>query len=122
MRKAFILAFFLCLGGMLRAQNNDNVIAEGDVLVLGEAKGSDYRYIDFPKKNIIIKRGAIANFKALIGKYLVVHSIETDDAGNTEVVLKRKDGINFFRFFPKVEANLTQAMASGELMAIDYQG
>lgn len=119
MRKALILAFFLCLGGMLQAQDNANIVTEGDILVLGEAKGSDYRHIDFPKKNIIIKRGAIANFKTLIGKYLVVHSIETDDLGNTEAVLRRKDGINFFRFFPKVRANIEQAINSDELKTLN---
>jgi len=72
---------------------------EGEVLTLSVLSGSDYQYIDFPRKKIIIKRGAIANFKSLIGKKLVVSEVNTKPNGSLETILKRKDGLNFFRFF-----------------------
>jgi len=123
MRKSVVvLAFFLCLGGMLNAQDKENIVAEGDIIVLGKPNGSDYRHIDFPRKNIIVKRGAIANFNALIGKRLVVQSLEIDKDGVTEAVLTRKDGMNFFRFFPKVRADIEQAIETGELQTINYKG
>jgi len=116
MRKSvLVLAFFLCFGGTLKAQDNETTISEGDIVVLGEAPGSNYQHIHFPKKNFIIKRGAIANFNALVGEKLVVALIETDKKGNPKAVLKRKDGRNFFRFFPTVRAQVSKALQSGEL-------
>lgn len=116
MRKSvLVLAFFLCLGGMLKAQDTGTTISEGDIVELGKAPGSNYQHIDFPRKNFIIKRGAIANFNALVGKKLVVARIETDKNGNPEAVLKRKDGRNFFRFYPTVKAEVSKALQNGEL-------
>lgn len=106
---------------MLKAQEKENIVAEGDILVLGKAHNSDYSHIDFPKKNIIIKRGSIANFNALVGTRLVVQSFERDKDGMTKAVLKRKDGLNFFRFFPRVRANIEKAIQSGELKTINYK-
>lgn len=123
MRKSvLLLAFFLCLGGMLNAQDKENIVAEGDIVVLGEPESSGYSHIDFPRKNIIIKRGAIPNFNALIGERLVVQSLETNKEGITEAVLIRRDGMNFFRFFTKVRADIDQAIESGELKTINYEG
>ena len=114
MRKSILFTAFLFSVYLLQGQAIDN-IAEGDVLVLGEPSGSAYVAIDFPRRNIIIKRGAIADFKALIGKKLIVLRIENEKNGNKIAVLKRKDGQNFFRFFPEVKANLSQALNAREL-------
>ncbi|QCX02223.1 hypothetical protein FGM00_19650 [Aggregatimonas sangjinii] len=105
-----LLSFF-----MLQGQSNDYNFTQGDELILGAPKGSRYKAINFPRKNIIIKRGALANFNALIGKQLIISRLETDDEGKTIVTLKRKDGLNFFRFFPKVTADLDKALAFKEL-------
>ena len=118
MRKSILFTAFLFCVFTLHAQSADNNIAVGDVIVLGEPSGSSYSNIDFPQKNIIIKRGAIANFNALIGKQLLVKRIDTDKYGTTIATLQREDGLNFFRFFPKAEANLTKALASGELKTL----
>ncbi len=116
MRKSvFLLTLFLGLGGMLKAQGDGTTFSEGDILVLAEVPGSNYRHIQFPRKNSIIKRGAIANFNGLIGKKLVVARIETDKNGNAQALLKRKDGRNFFRFYPTVKAELSKALQNGEL-------
>lgn len=106
---------FLIGVGMLHAQENNSIVNEGEVLTLRAPAGSDYQHIDFPRKNIIIKRGAIANFKNLIGKELVVSEVNTKPDGSLETILKRKDGMNFFRFFPSVKANVEKALLSGEL-------
>lgn len=101
------------------AQSEAYDFAEGDVLELGEASGSRYQNIDFPRKNIIIKRGAIADFKGLVGVKLVIQEIMNDKKGEKIAVLKRTDGRNFFRFFPQVEARLSKAITSGELKMVD---
>lgn len=106
---------------MLIAQEKENIVAEGGILVLGEVQNSDYRHIDFPRKNIILKRGALANINALVGKRLVVQSFVTNKDGMTQAVLKRKDGLNFFRIFPEVRANINKAIESGKLKTINYK-
>ncbi len=119
-KSIFILTFFLCLGGVLQAQDNYDV-AEGDILVLGKAQGLEYKHIDFPKKNIIIKRGALANFNAIVGQWVVVDKLKTKKDGTAIAILKRKDGRKFFRFYPTVKANLNSALNSGELKTIDLK-
>ncbi len=109
----FYVAFIAA--GLLQAQEQKDTIVKGDILILSQPLGSSYFHIEFPKKNIIIKRGAIANFNNLIGQKLVVDQIILFEDGTTEAILKRKDGKNFFRFFPKVKSNLDKAVATGEL-------
>ena len=118
MRKLFFFIVSLAAFPAVYAQEESLILAEGDVIILGAPRGSDYKHIDFPRKNIIIKRGAIANFNALIGEKSVVERIETDTAGNTEAVLKRKNGLNFFRFYPRVTADLEKALADGEIKTV----
>lgn len=114
MRKSAILLACLFSIGMLQAQENTDVVKKGTVLTLGTTTASGYQHIDFPRKNVIMKRGAIANFNNLEGRKVVVEDVRTEN-GTTEVVLKRKDGLNFFRFWPSAQASLDKAIASGEL-------
>lgn len=120
MRKLILLTTFLFCVFTLQAQTDYNIKA-GDLLVLGEPSGSSYKAIAFPKKNIIIKRGAIANFNDLVGKKLVVKQIENSNGSET-LILKRDDDMNFFRFFPTVKADLAKALELGELKTLPYNG
>ncbi|MGB5437128.1 MAG: hypothetical protein WBM98_14630 [Maribacter sp.] len=114
MRKSAIMIAFLFSIGMLHAQDNSSVIEKGTVLTLGNVTASSYQHIDFPRKNIIIKRGAIADFNNLEGRKVFVEEIVTAN-GKTKVTLKRKDGRNFFRFWPTVTSDIEMALAKGEL-------
>lgn len=118
MRKSVFFTAFLFQLFILQGQTMDYNIAVGDVLVLGAPNGSTYTAVDFPRRNTIIKRGAIADFNALIGKRVFVEQLLTDEEGQTKVTLKRADGLNFFRFLPNVEANVSKAIALGELKTI----
>lgn len=119
MKKLTIVTVMLIFTGMLNAQENDKLVAKGDIVVLGTPEGQRYEHIDFPRRNIIMKRGATANFKALAHKNLVVEAVDTKRDGSTQVTLKRHDGINFFRFYPTVTANLEKALVEGELVMPD---
>ncbi len=122
MRKSIFFTAFLFSVFILQGQATDYNITEGDTLMLGEPTESTYTTIDFPRRNIIIKRGAIPNFKALIDKRILVAQLKTDKKGRMNVTLKRIDGLNFFRFFPKVKADLSKAIDSGELKTIKHKG
>lgn len=121
MKKLSILILLLIFTGMSNAQENDKLVAKGDIIVLGIPEGHHYQYVDFPRRNIILKRGAVANFKALAHKDLVVEAIDMKRDGSTQVTLKRRDGINFFKFYPTVTANLEKALVEGELVIPDNQ-
>lgn len=115
MRKSLFILMFLAVLGISNAQTTSPMVAEGEIVLLGEPSSSDYNHIDFPRKNIIIKRGAIADFSNLVGKKIIVEKVTQKENGITEVVLKRKDGLKFFRFYPRVKADFDQAISSGEL-------
>ena len=112
--KNFILTIAALLFGGFSAQAQQSDVREGSTLVLGQADAHGYDHIDFPRKNFIIKRGAIADFNRLQGMEVVVVG-QTSRNGETWVTLERADGGKFFRFMPRVEARLDQAMEAGEL-------
>jgi hypothetical protein len=91
-------------------------IEDGTVLIIAKPATADYQHIDFPRKNFIIKRGGIANFKSLYGKKVEVVSHSYTPDGETIVTLKRVDGIKFFRNFSTVDAHLEDALSAGELI------
>lgn len=118
MRKTAIMVAFLFSIGMLQAQENPGVIEKGTILTLGKVTASSYQHIDFPRKNTIIKRGAIADFNNLEGRKVLVENVLTSN-GKTTVTLKRKDGRNFFRFWPTVSSDIEMALLKGELKILE---
>lgn len=116
MRKVIFLMTLLGSFAWVQGQVNGTIIENGTVLTLGEpSAGTTYQHIHFPKRNFIIKRGGIADFKQLRGKKVEVEDVVSFENGTTKVVLKRKDGLRFFRFYPNVKADLEKALAVGEL-------
>ena len=115
MKKAafLILSFFFAL--QLNAQHQEDTQTVGAELTIKSPSSSAYKHLYFPRKNIIIKRGGIANFKSVVGTKVVISKILKKDNGVTEVVLKRADGRKFFNYLPNIKANLDQALAMGEL-------
>lgn len=85
------------------------------VLTINAPEGSSYEHINFPKKNFMMKRGTIVNYNALDGKKVIVKKITKTVDESSKVNLQRADGLNFFRFYPTVKADLDKALASGEL-------
>ncbi|WP_273568293.1 hypothetical protein [Maribacter halichondriae] len=114
MKKAVIFIVSIFMTVTLMAQESSDFVKKGTVLTLGPVSASGYKHIDFPRKNIIIKRGAIADFNNLEGRKVIVEEVQTEN-GTTEVVLKRKDGRNFFRFWTTVTTDIEKALAKGEL-------
>ncbi len=118
MKKAVIFIVHICMTITLTAQKNIDIVEKGTILKLGQVSASSYQYIDFPRKNIIIKRGAIADFNNLEDRKVVVEEVSTLN-GKTTVILKRKDGCNFFRFWPTVTSDIEMALAKGELKMLE---
>ncbi len=118
MIKNILLTMAFISFSMLSAQNSNATIEVGTILSISEPVSDTYKHIDFPRKNTIIKRGAIADFNGLKGLKVVVDAVETTKNGETLIRLKRNDGKNFFRFYPKVSANFQEALNSGEIQLV----
>jgi len=99
----------------LNAQEGRIPVNAGDVFTISPPSSAGFQHVYFPRKNSIIKRGAVPNMKSVYGVKVVVTSFSHDETGRTRVTLERQDGRKFFRHFRSVEAHLGPALRSGEL-------
>lgn len=122
MKQLFFAIVFLIATVSVNAQDNEQTTSKevqiGDVLEIGRPDAPNYKYIDFPRPNFIIKRGGIANYKRVEGNKVVVTSIKEKKDGTLKVKIKRTDGGRFFGSHPVVSADLENALESGELRRI----
>lgn len=115
MKNILFFAAFIIFSISLTAQQSQVQVSEGDEYTIHVPVSSEFHHIHFPRKNFIIKRGAIPDMKKVYGTKVVVTSVDYDDMGQAEVTLERADGRKFFRNFRSVEADLAEALSSGEL-------
>ena len=116
MKKALLFAVFAIAAFALSAQERGGDVAVGDVLTIEEPAGTNYKYILFPRKNLIVKRGGIASYKDVINRKVEVVAVEYSKKGETIVRLKPMDGGKFFKAFPTIKARLEAAKEAGELV------
>ncbi|WP_282043442.1 hypothetical protein [Winogradskyella flava] len=113
MKKIFFTLLFFGCCFLISAQTEPKV---GDELIIEAQDGPTYHHIKFPKLNILVKRGKVANYKSVHGNVVIIDDVITDKDNNTYVVLKKKDGSKFFGFLTKVKANYEKSIASGEMV------
>ena len=106
------LMIFLLCPFFLMAQE----VEVGDIFVLGKKEGAQYEHLLLPRKNIIIKRGGIADLKQIAGLEVEVTAFSYDAKGNALVSLQRTDGAKFFRSFREIKARYEPAVEEGELI------
>ncbi|MFP4846229.1 hypothetical protein [Winogradskyella sp. PE311] len=113
MKKLFFILLFSGFSFLLGAQSNPKI---GDEFTIKTPTAQNFHYIEFPKLNILVKRGKIANYKSVYNNVVVVDEIMTLKDGSTYVMLKKKDGSKFFGFLSKVKAKIDKALAAKELV------
>lgn len=96
-------------------QNNPKV---GDVLVINAPTNQTYKHVDFPRLNIIVKRGGLSTYKGVIGKHVVIKDVIEKNDGSTQVVLESKNKDKFFRFLKTVKADYHKSIDAGEISKI----
>jgi hypothetical protein len=106
-----LMMFLLCPLFMFAQE-----VEVGDIFVLGKSEGAQYEHILFPRKNIIIKRGGIADMKQMAGLQVEVTAYSYDSKGNALISLRRTDGGKFFRSFREIKARYEPAIEDGELL------
>lgn len=112
-----LLFTFLCFGFFLTASANNNPKI-GDLLTVKTPTAQGFNHVDFPKANILIKRGVVTNYKSVNNETVVIDKVETEANGSTTVILKKKDGSKFFGFLSSVKANYTEALNTRELVML----
>ena len=95
--------------------NNQNDPIVGDILVINATSNTNYNHIDFPKLNVIVKKGGLANYKSVHGNHVVVTDVKIKNDGNVYVTLEKKDKTKFFGFVKQVNADYHKSISSGEL-------
>jgi hypothetical protein len=113
MKKLFFVLLFLGLCFSSYSQNEPKV---GDELIINAPKSTTYAYIKFPKPNILIKRGKLANYKSVYGNIVVIDDVINKANGSTYVILKKKDGSKFFGYLTKVKAHYSKSIEAGEIV------
>ncbi len=112
----FILLSIFSIQAQDGANSSQNAIEVGDKLILGKPSSQMYKHIHFPKTNFIIKKGGVANYKALAGSTVTVTKIDKDQDGNTKITVKRTNGKKFFNTVTMVKANFEKALEEKEIL------
>ncbi|MBT8237260.1 MAG: hypothetical protein HKP24_12965 [Croceitalea sp.] len=119
MKKILFITLVVCAMFTTRAQEDySDMVKVGDELMISNPSGSDYQYIDVPRKNFIIKRGGIANMATLKNAKVTVTKITFKDS-KPIIRFKKSDGRKFFNAFRTLTADLNNAIAQSELNFID---
>ena len=93
-------------------------VKAGDILQIGRPDAPGFKHIAFPRANIIIKSGGIANYKKMEGVQVVVTAVKEKKDGSKQIMIKRTDGEPFFGIHTVVSADADDAFKSGELKGI----
>lgn len=111
-----ILAFFVTV--FMYSQSSTSDISPGDTFLIGNAKYDNYKYIDFPKANFIIKKGGIANYKNIKGTKVVVTSIKKKNNGKLIATIKLVGSRKFFNSHKYITVDIDKAIKNNELLKV----
>jgi hypothetical protein len=106
------------LSGTLYAQSVDSEIRVGDVFTIGVADNNNYKHINFPRPNFIIKKGGIANYKNIIGKKIEIISIKEEKEGSKIATIRLTSKHSFFNSHKYLDVHIEEAIANKELIQI----
>ncbi|PQJ81405.1 hypothetical protein [Polaribacter glomeratus] len=103
----------------INAQEAKIKVEKGDLLEIVKPSSHEFKYINFPKKNFIIKRGGIANDKLVNGEEVVVTKVTKEKDGSTTISIKPTDGSRFYQAIPIVTVDFEKAIKSGEIKVLE---
>ena len=110
-----LLIFFNLFALTAFAQSSNNTVNVGDVFVIGEVENNQYKHINFPKPNFIIKKGGIANFNNLKGKEVEVTAVKVKNDGSVKATIRLTSNKSFFNSHKYVTVDILEAIEHGEL-------
>ena len=90
-------------------------VKAGDILKIAAPAHSSYDHINFPKSNFIIKRGGIANYRALINQEIKVTEVTIENGCISKVDVALANGKKFFNTVKTVSVDFKEALAAKEI-------
>ena len=116
MKTKILTVFFICfLTITFTAQKSHTDYKIGDTFVIQQTDNNNYKHINFPKANFIIKKGGIADFKQIVGKEVEISSTKNDKNGDLIATIKLVSGIRFFNSHKYLTVNIKEAIENDEL-------
>ncbi|QHI35521.1 hypothetical protein IMCC3317_08670 [Kordia antarctica] len=110
-----LLIFF---SSSIYSQNSNSTIQVGDTFTIGEAYNDNYKHINFPNANFIIKKGGIASYSNIKGEKVEVTSIEEKKDGSLVATIQLTSKRQFFNSHKYVTVVINEAIRNKELMKI----
>ena len=119
MRSAIVFALLMSFStGIIIAQISSSNVEIGDVFIIGDVDDSNYKHIDFPRANFIIKRGGIVNYNRIKGAKVEVASIKKKKDGRLVATIKLTSNKYFFKSHRYVPVDIIEAISNKELLRI----
>lgn len=98
------------------AQSSNSNINVGAVFTIHKVANNNYKYINFPKANLIRKKGGIANYATVIGEEVEVTSIKEQKDGSLEATIKLTSKKLFFNSHKYIRVAINEAIDEKELV------
>ena len=111
MKTVLLALAFIIFSATTFGQENQIDWKPGEVYTIHKSANTPFEHLYFPKTNLIIKSGAIANYKSLDGMQVKIDEIYEDST----VKLSPVNGDRFFNKYYYVKANLKEALNNNEL-------
>ena len=115
--------FFLTIATLICSfvgfsQSYSQSVQVGDTFKIAKVQGDDYKAIELPRPNFIIKQGGIVNYSSLYNENVEVTSIENNDDGSTTATIKKITRSKFFNSHKYLKVDIEKALENGELIRI----
>lgn len=104
---------FMVVGSYGQRGSNVEV---GNVYMISNVKGNNYKYLKFPKSNFVIKKGGIVNYSKVVGQKVKVTSIK-EKKGTKVATLVLVSGKKFFNSHKSITAKISDALDNKELVS-----
>lgn len=115
MKNYLIMGLIIFGSYNLNSQEINANVKKGDVFVIVKPSGIDYKHINFPRKNIIIKRGGILTNQLVDGKKVVVTNVTKDKNNATLIRIETINKTGFYKAIKSVTVDYEKALKSGEI-------
>ena len=98
------------------SQNSNSDYNIGDVFTIAQANYDNYKYINFPRANFIIKKGGLANYNNVVGEKVEITSIDEKKNGKLIATIKLVESRRFFNSHKYVTVDINKAIENKELL------
>ena len=104
--------------GVIYSQSSNASVEIGDIFVIGEVYNNNYKHINFPRANFIIKKGGIANYNNVKDKKVEVTLIKEKNDGSLIATIKLASNKFFFNSHKYITVEISEAISQKELLRI----